>query len=265
MILQGLRNFRDMGGVAVQDGRKVRSGLIYRSDSLHKLTAQDLSLLRDQYKVHTVIDLRTNQEVLEKPNVSLEGIECLHIPIFKEAVIGITKETGADTGAYIKKTWNRKAIRAALPDMMGIYSYVLSDPEIVAQIRTVMHKVIENAIDGKATLFHCSVGKDRTGSIAALLLAVLGADRETIFADYASCSHVFRAKALKDAILVTLFKFDPIAAAIIYRSYMADPEYIKASFDCIDRLYGSSDGFIRDTLEITDELREEFKNSMLIC
>src|SRR5436190_20780229 len=34
-------------------------------------------------------------------------------------------------------------------------------------------------------VFHCAAGKDRTGLVAALLLALLGVDDETIAADYA--------------------------------------------------------------------------------
>lgn len=35
-----------------------------------------------------------------------------------------------------------------------------------------------------ATAFHCAAGKDRTGVIAAALLLALGADDDTIIADY---------------------------------------------------------------------------------
>jgi protein-tyrosine phosphatase len=38
--------------------------------------------------------------------------------------------------------------------------------------------------DELPALFHCAAGKDRTGIAAALLLMVLGVDRDTVLADY---------------------------------------------------------------------------------
>lgn len=255
-----IQNLRDLGGIHTADGRKVRHGLIFRAGVINKLSPEDNQFLS---RVNTVIDLRTPQEVLEKPDVLPEGIEYVHVPMFMEATLGITKETGADYGAYIKKTWNHKKIMSVLPDMTWIYQYVMTDKEIVARIGEAMHIVIRNAIEGKVTLFHCSQGKDRTGALAALLLDLLGTDRDTVFNDYHSLSRAMRGKALKDCILVTIFKLDPIAAVKVWQSYMASRRYIRSSFDTIDRLYGSSASLYRDHLSIPDSLRDSFRLAAL--
>ncbi|CAN0487982.1 unnamed protein product, partial [Phaeothamnion confervicola] len=39
-------NFRDVGGHVTADGRKLRSGLVYRSDALCFVTERDRALLR---------------------------------------------------------------------------------------------------------------------------------------------------------------------------------------------------------------------------
>ena len=42
------------------------------------------------------------------------------------------------------------------------------------------------AAQGKRTLIHCSLGKDRTGVVSALALLAAGADRAAVVADYAA-------------------------------------------------------------------------------
>jgi protein tyrosine/serine phosphatase len=60
--LVGAYNFRDLGGYPTSDGRSTRWGRLYRSDTLHELTADDLEVLRSIGLV-SVIDLRTQAEV----------------------------------------------------------------------------------------------------------------------------------------------------------------------------------------------------------
>jgi protein-tyrosine phosphatase len=41
--LEGQPNFRDLGGIVNKVGKKIKSGLIFRSGTLSKLTDQDIS------------------------------------------------------------------------------------------------------------------------------------------------------------------------------------------------------------------------------
>jgi protein tyrosine/serine phosphatase len=59
VVLAGALNFRDLGGYHTTDGRRTRSGLVYRSNSLQELTAEDLDRLRWELRVWTVLDLRS--------------------------------------------------------------------------------------------------------------------------------------------------------------------------------------------------------------
>src|SRR5271166_4913778 len=60
--LVGAYNFRDLGGYPTTDGRQTRWGRLFRSDTLHELTDEDLDAVRALGLV-TVIDLRTPTEV----------------------------------------------------------------------------------------------------------------------------------------------------------------------------------------------------------
>ena len=258
MKIKGLKNLRDMGGIALADGKVTRHGLILRSDSLHAVTADDCERLRTDVRLATVIDLRTPLEVDEKPDAIIEGVEYVHIPVFREKAIGITKETGSDIGRYIKHTWNRKAIHAAIPDMEKVYSGVMADKYCVEQICRVLHIIIHNAVEGKATLFHCSQGKDRAGAVSALVLALLGADRRTVEKDYEMGGRAYRFKALKDAVLITLFKWCPGDAITVYHADKAEPRFIRAAFRTIEERWGDVLTMFRTEMGISDILRRQF-------
>ena len=52
-----------------------------------------------------------------------------------------------------------------------------------------------------AALVHCAAGKDRTGTVVALALSLVGADREAVIADYAASSE--RVQQILDRLLAT--------------------------------------------------------------
>lgn len=260
--LRGLRNLRDLGGIADSEGRHIRKGLLFRSDALNHLTAEDTGILAPL--LHTVLDLRTCQEREEMPNVPIPGVENIHIPMFKEKTMGITRETGADVGAFVKRSTDRKAIRAIIPNMQSIYAQVMTDDYILDRIGDVLHTVMEHAIAGKPILFHCSEGKDRTGAISAFLLELLGMDKQTIVTEYCHTNRVAKRKALINYILVFIFKADPLAAKMVYKAYIADERYLQAAFDSIDRQFGDHQRFFRERLHITDELTARFREAVLV-
>lgn len=260
---KGLSNLRDLGGIRAADGRRVREGLFFRSDSLHRIGPLTCSLLRDKLHVATIIDLRTPLEMEEKPDIVVEGVESVAIPIFDESAIGITRESGADYGKFIRHSTDRQAIRAIIPDMMKIYSDVMAVPQIVSKIALVLQTMIANAQAGRATLFHCSQGKDRTGAVSSLLLALLGVDRSTIWREYSHTNRIVGPKALRDSLLVLLFKLDPKAAWLVWKASIADADYMRAAFQTIDRLYGSPEQMFRDIMGISDSQRDALRNAAL--
>ena len=61
--LEGPSNFRDLGGLPTRDGGRVRTGLLYRSDSLALLSASDVEHLRSGIGLRRVVDLRSAPEI----------------------------------------------------------------------------------------------------------------------------------------------------------------------------------------------------------
>ena len=68
VALDGGLNVRDLGGYPAADGRRLRWGLVYRSDSLHALTPGDLARLESELGIRDVVDLRTTAERVAEPS-----------------------------------------------------------------------------------------------------------------------------------------------------------------------------------------------------
>ena len=64
-----------------------------------------------------------------------------------------------------------------------MYSSVLNDETARKGFAQFFQILLEQDAD-KAILWHCTGGKDRAGSASALLLSVLGVDRETVLDDF---------------------------------------------------------------------------------
>ena len=66
-MLEGCLNLRDLGGYETTDGRRVRTGCLFRSDELHQLTDRDLEAV-SRLGIRVVFDLRNADEREARPN-----------------------------------------------------------------------------------------------------------------------------------------------------------------------------------------------------
>lgn len=166
--LSGCPNFRDLGGHATSDGRRVRTGRVFRSDSLHALTGDDVCELR-RIGVTTVYDLRMPEEVDEFGVGPLYDGEAasryVHVPLF---------ETTPGQWLASDEPYTADRVGREYFDMLALGA---------GSIRRVAADL--GCEDNLPAVFHCMAGRDRTGTVAAVLLSVLGVDNETIAADYA--------------------------------------------------------------------------------
>jgi protein-tyrosine phosphatase len=172
--VEGAMNFRDVGGYPTADGRRVRWGMLYRSDSLHLLTDEDLVVVAN-LGLRTVIDLRAGDEVDLEPSRLPEGggIQRRHLPMFDPAGVGegeaiIDRIVGGGFAEYG-------------PEMVTEF-YL----DMLRRFAPVFGEIVTHAADAERLplLFHCAAGKDRTGVAAALTLSMLGVPDEHVVADY---------------------------------------------------------------------------------
>ena len=169
VALDGPANFRDLGGHPTVDGRFVRRGHVFRSDSLSGLSERDVEQLRAEVGIRTVIDLRAGHEVEEYGHGPLQDhVRQLHLPIVDQ-----TREPEPPTRR------DRKA--RSFQTLGEIYLFMLE--EYGTRFATVLG-VIADA-ESQPVVFHCAAGKDRTGLTAALVLGLCGVADDLIVADFA--------------------------------------------------------------------------------
>ena len=156
--IEHLRNFRSLGGISLPDGRVTKPFAFLRSEVPSAMGEVDrLYLLL--HGVTTVLDLRRERELPKKPNILAtdDRFTYRNVPFIQsDFVIHRNMNYSADEYMRILRE-EREGILEAL-------------------------RVCADAEGG--VLFHCAVGKDRTGVLAALLLLIAGSTDEDIVRDY---------------------------------------------------------------------------------
>lgn len=253
MTFDVIDNLRDLGGLVNTDGKAIKSGLFIRSASLFGISDGDVKKLTDDMRLKTVIDLRSDFERDEKPDREMNGVRNLHIPVFSETVLGITRD----------KISVERLGQSPWLDMPLLYRGMIDHPMAVEGFSKVLGIIMAHPTDG-AVLWHCSAGKDRCGMVSLLVERMLGIDMDSIFDDYMETNKT--ASAVADMVFEGyIAKGVPRPAAEKIRSlFVADKAYLEAALSEAEQHYGGIDGFIHDGLKISDEQIEAFRNKCLI-
>jgi protein-tyrosine phosphatase len=184
-MFPSLLNARDLGGNPTTDGAVTRSGSLLRADDLAQLSPEGLEALAG-YGIETVLDLRWPEEIAAAPSpvpLRLPGVRYLSVSL----LAGSPADWIARGGICAKERWKCTVLERLQPQV----------GEALAAIA---------AAGPGPLLFHCVAGKDRTGVIAALLLALADVAPAAIAADYAAS-----AANLRDAYLSRYPDADPVA------------------------------------------------------
>lgn len=246
VLLEGGRNFRDLGGLHTADGKTVKSGLFFRSGPLGSLTEQGKA---DFARLHVtrIVDLRT------------------------------TMERGQD--AYSQKAvfgdvyWTRDYAMS-----MGDMGSLFADPSKLTgeNMRTMMtmayRKMPKEQVPAYRELFaslvagqgpvvvNCTAGKDRTGIAAALVLTALGVPYETVKQDFLLSNGAPGMNTLSASISPMLARLPADVTAPLIG---VDGAYLDAAFDQLRKDYGSIEGFLDRELQVGPEQIGRLRARML--
>ena len=149
-----MTNVRDLGGYETQEGYYTKSHKYVRSTCPSGIS-DDLKEQFYQYGIRTVIDLRSDYELVHQPH-SLKGykdIEYYHINLLQNENMSVLPNDIKD-----------------YQDLSGFYIFMIEANK--KQLKKVFNIFLNHPYD--CTLFNCSAGKDRTGVIACMLLDLAG-------------------------------------------------------------------------------------------
>eukprot|EP01062_Namystynia_karyoxenos_P070439 TRINITY_DN6580_c7_g1_i1.p1 TRINITY_DN6580_c7_g1~~TRINITY_DN6580_c7_g1_i1.p1 ORF type:complete len:320 (+),score=115.00 TRINITY_DN6580_c7_g1_i1:81-1040(+) len=232
--LEGMRNVRDVGGIA-----GLRRGLVFRGDDPINATAQDKKTLA-ALGLRTVIDLRTDVEESAKGAESL-GASRLLCDLPPNA-----KQVARTVGAKVQAGYAKGA------KGMAESNELLMDvgrEQLAAAVRALVKP------GGLPAFIHCSSGKDRTGLLVMLLLAFLGADDADIAADYALTAELLPQPP--DAVerckqQFTRYTGQAITDAEAQNVLSADPQSAVETLAMIRRVHGSAESYFRRVLRLSE-------------
>lgn len=204
-LYDSIPNFRDIGGYLGNLG-KIKTGVIFRSGNLSKISMNDLISLQNQ-GIKTVIDLRSE-------NAKARDID-----------------PTANHHHFIYRSFFIKAgerLPLSEKDNFSIYQEMFSSKE---ELLPILKQII---VGEKGILIHCSAGKDRTGVVVSLLLSIAMVSIRDINQEY-----LLSFDDLADHL--SNLKHRNIHVSSAY--YTKDEAFLPAIFDWIENRYGSIENY----------------------
>ncbi|WP_435884776.1 tyrosine-protein phosphatase, partial [Streptomyces toxytricini] len=253
--LAGVRNFRDVGGLPTLDGRRVRSGRLYRSGHLAHATETDAEFL-ESLGLHTVFDFRNAvDQALEGPDIPLSGVRNLNIPLSDPAA-------GEEFWTMVRDG-DTERLRSILGDGKAAARMADSYRAMVVQ-RTAEHARVLHALaeDSVPALMHCAAGKDRAGVAVAVTLLALGVQREAILADYLESNAPHRRYRVRPGSGIPEAR-SPEAAELLAPLFDARAAYLGAAFDTIDAQWGGTDRYLAEGLRLSAATLDRLRDRLL--
>ena len=179
----GFHNTRDLGGLPTRHGRATRHGAFIRSADLCFVTAQGWDAAYAA-GVRTVLDLRNEDEIRPDPGRDLTGPG--GAAALPSAVAGVSPHPGTARlevpldGVEDVEFWEQVTRRGLDGTPLYFQPFLERKAERCAAVFTALAQAGPGGI-----LFHCGAGRDRTGLISLLLLALAGVEEDAIAEDYA--------------------------------------------------------------------------------
>jgi protein-tyrosine phosphatase len=228
--LAGVFNLRDVGGYPVEGGGSVRWRALLRSDALYQLEPAGVAAITG-LGLRTVIDLRTQLEVDNAPSPVRGPV--MHIPVLAGDLQGLPL------------------------DLAGLYRYFVD--ECGEPIAAAIGELCGD--DAVPALVHCTAGKDRTGVVIALILAVLGVPDEIIAADYALSAVYLDAE--RTATIGQLQASTELAEETISALLSSPPQLILEVLDRVRAVGGSVEGYLR-AYGLTDSGLARLRSALIV-
>jgi protein-tyrosine phosphatase len=254
--LRSLQNTRDLGALMATDGRHILPRKLIRSGTLYHMSLADQDTLLEEYHLSKVIDLRTRNEQLEKPDPVMSGVHYRNLPIFEEDTFGLSRNM------------DLMEVAMKFPDdpdqfMKKQYESLILDQFSVKQYARFLDMILRQ--EEGAVLWHCSMGKDRAGVATALLLCALGIPREVIREDFVKTNQYlhgeleYMIRYLESRTIVDNRLMDAVQILFTVKK-----EYLDAVFQLIEKKYGSVEHFLRKALYLTPKAMEDLRNKYLV-
>ena len=251
--LAGTNNARDMGGYTTADGRAVRRGQLFRSDSLANLSDADVAYL-ENLQLSAVTDFRGDSERAAAPDRLPQQTP----PITYRAVA--ISDPAVDVAELGRKVYAGELSEAELLALTDRQGYV-NDPAVSRMWGQWLAGLAE--ADNLPHLFHCTAGKDRTGFAAAIVLLTLGVPTDQVMEDFL-LSNEYRRAGIEESIeKIQTHSEHEVDAEVLRQVLGVSPRSLEGAIKAMEEKYGSIDGFIEHGLGIDAATRAKLQALLL--
>lgn len=265
--VEGMNNFRDMGGYETKTGQTVKWGKLYRSDHIYNATEKGIAYLQT-LDIHTIIDYRSNVETKKYPNKRIgDQVKTYQMdPSAHAAELAAQFQSSKEEedANLINEIIEQKE-QGTLVDHSDVvltqYRTFVSKKES----QEAFSKMLDIVADPKApaVVQHCRGGKDRTGFGSMLVLGTLGVKKEDLIEDYllTAKNRVERNRAKMEG--YKKLTNDSVVLDQLYSFIDTKPEFIEESIDTINENYGSIENYVKEELKLTEQTVEQMKRMYL--
>jgi protein-tyrosine phosphatase len=233
VAIEGSVNLRDFGGYLTRDGQPVKRGLLFRCGSMHAIPQHAWHAF-EALDIGVICDLRGEDEAAASPTPEGPPFACrVHIPIWPGSSTQFQQQT--------------RTSPPTLDDFTAFMRRVTC--EIARDHVHAYEKVMGHLLDtDNGFLIHCTAGKDRTGVGAALILSLLGVDRETIMHDYLVSNEseelLQRTRERMQQRMQEEGRNVQIDEHILRVMAGVKADYLDSAFDEIETHYGGIEGYL---------------------
>lgn len=245
LLLQESPNFRDFGGYATADGRRIRWGQLYRSGQLDRVEADDQAEIA-RLGIRLVCDFRRDMEREMSPNRFAPGHapRIANLAIMPGSSASLFEQSDTSAGAAV--------------DDYGVQLMIAINRDLALEQTPAYTQMFAELLDAEGPiLIHCAVGKDRTGFAAALIKAALGVPEPALLHDYLLTDRYLPIDR-EMARLQEKYQWDG-PSDHMRPILQVRREYFHAAFDAIRDNFGSVDEYLREALAVDDRARDELR------
>ena len=246
-------NTRDLGGYAVADGRRVKWGMLYRSDSLAELDEPDVSIL-GELGLSRVTDFRSEEERQVAPD---------RLP--RQTPPIVYRTVGVNNPALDVAELHRKFLAGELGSEELI---ALTDRRAYVSDEILRAKwgqwLRDMATPGALPqMFHCTAGKDRTGYAAALVLLALGVSREDVMRDFLLSNDYLQPRIEGGLAHFAANSEANISPQLLRQVLGVTPTSLTGAVDAMEARYGSMDAYNADGMGVDADTRVRLQTLLL--
>lgn len=257
LVFHGSNNTRDLGGIKTKDGRQIAPGRLVRSGALYRMNASSCRRLETQYRVKTIIDLRTTAEIGRRPLPKALKIPVVNVSLSEKAMLGMV----SDSASIVQKI--RAVVAAGMTEtefMEQTYRNLIIGKTAMAGYQRIFD-ILLHTPDG-AVLFSCAQGRDRTGMTALMILSALGVSVVDIMDDY-----MIAPSAEREYFLISLMKnlrlASPDEAAFAKAFASSSLSRFRCAERCLEEEYGSIHTYLTEAIGLRNAEFEQLRKMYL--